>query len=117
MFILFRSAQEPVVSGIDSNYIKISTLLLRIAPRAVRIKFDELFSPEVLKEVLKSNLIKISNLKTCRSINQEQWNSMFPKTGMMSRFFLYMIILVLGHYIPFTYSMCMGSNIYEIQLL
>lgn len=87
MFILFRSAQEPVVSGIDSNYIKISTLLLRIAPRAVRIKFDELFSPEVLKEVLKSNLIKISNLKTCRSINQEQWNSMFPKTGMMSRFF------------------------------
>ncbi|XP_071124327.1 E3 ubiquitin-protein ligase DZIP3-like [Mytilus edulis] len=74
-------AQEPVVSAVESNYFRISTLLLRIAPRAVRIKFDDVFPPEHLKDTLNSNSSKLSDLKKDKCVNQSQWNFMFPKTG------------------------------------
>lgn len=74
-------AQVAVVSENESNYFKISTLLLRISPRAVRIKFDDVFHPEYLTDTLSANLNKLTDLKDKRCLNQTQWNSMFPKTG------------------------------------
>lgn len=76
-----RMAHVAVVSERESNYFKISTLLLRISPRAVRIKFDDLIHPEDLRDTLSSNLSKLTALKDKRCINQMQWNSMFPRTG------------------------------------
>lgn len=72
----------PIIGEEDSNYFKISTLLLRIAPRAVKIKFDDEFRPEVLTETLNSNKSVIADMKNKRLINQVQWDSMFPKKGM-----------------------------------
>lgn len=77
-------AQDPVVSEVESNYFKISTLLLRIAPRAVRIKFNDVFKPEHLQATLKFNSSKLADLKNHKCINQSQWNFMFPRKGKLS---------------------------------
>ncbi|VDI57518.1 Hypothetical predicted protein [Mytilus galloprovincialis] len=72
---------EPNVSEEETNYFKISTLLLGIAPRAVKINFDVAFPPEHLRDTLSLNIERLTELKNNRSINPEQWNSMFPSTG------------------------------------
>lgn len=73
--------QIAVVGAEESNYFKISTLLLRISPRAVRIKFDDVIHPEDLRDTLGLSLSKLTDLKKNKCINQMQWNSMFPRTG------------------------------------
>ncbi|VDI07446.1 Hypothetical predicted protein [Mytilus galloprovincialis] len=77
---IFRMAHVAVVSEEESNYFKLSTLLLRISPRAVRIKFDDVIHPEDLRDRLSLNSSTLNDLKDKRCINQTQWNSMFPKT-------------------------------------
>ncbi|CAC5426174.1 NME8 [Mytilus coruscus] len=75
-----KMAQEPIVGEMESNYFRISKLF-ESAPRAVRIKFDDTFPPEILKETLHKNITILTNLKDNKSFSQIQWDSMFPRTG------------------------------------
>lgn len=77
-----KMAQEPIVGEMESNYFRISTLFKKIAPRAVRIKFDDTFPPKQLKEILDENFTILTNLKDNKTFSQIQWDSMFPRTGM-----------------------------------
>ncbi|CAG2221692.1 Thioredoxin domain-containing protein 3,Thioredoxin domain-containing protein 3 homolog [Mytilus edulis] len=54
---------QPNVSEEETNYFKISTLLLGIAPRAVKIKFDDVFPPEHLRDTLSLNIERLTELK------------------------------------------------------
>ncbi|CAG2230421.1 unnamed protein product [Mytilus edulis] len=65
-----------------SNYIKIALLVLRISPKAVRVKFDIEFHPERLRKTLDENFRKLQELyQRKRILSKEQWNLLFPSKG------------------------------------
>ncbi|XP_063408943.1 uncharacterized protein LOC134692421 [Mytilus trossulus] len=62
-----------------SNYIKIAVLVLRISPKAVRLKFDIEFHPKSLRNTLDKNFAKLQELyHKKRILSKEQWNLLFP---------------------------------------
>ncbi|CAG2243413.1 unnamed protein product [Mytilus edulis] len=70
------------ISPEEQYYIRIANLLLRVAPTAVRVKFDQEFYPGELKAVLNLNKFNIlAHLKQKRVINQPQWDLLFPISG------------------------------------
>ncbi|VDI62991.1 Hypothetical predicted protein [Mytilus galloprovincialis] len=70
------------ISPEEQYYIRIANLLLRVAPTAVRVKFDQEFYPGGLKAVLNLNKFNIlAHLKQKRVINQPQWDLLFPISG------------------------------------
>ncbi|XP_052090920.1 serine/threonine-protein phosphatase 6 regulatory ankyrin repeat subunit C-like isoform X2 [Mytilus californianus] len=89
----------------ESNYIKIALLLLRISPRAVRIRFDYEIHPDCLNKTLNSNIRKLTYLQSKRHINQEQWNLLFPGTGEVS-----------SKHFDSTLMICLIRNLTPIQI-
>lgn len=73
----------------ELNYLRIISLLYKIAPSAVRVKFDKEFHPtRGLETVLKQDKFKILDpLKRKRIINQVQWDLMFPPKPGKLQFF------------------------------
>ncbi|CAG2238023.1 unnamed protein product [Mytilus edulis] len=65
----------------ESNYIKISLLILKISQRAVRLKFDTEFHPDCLQETLNRSNGKLRELQRINRINQHQWTLLFPSKG------------------------------------
>ncbi|XP_063396571.1 uncharacterized protein LOC134681083 [Mytilus trossulus] len=65
----------------ESNYIKISLLILKISQRAVRLKFDTEFHPDCLQETLNRSSGKLRELQMMNRINQHQWTLLFPSKG------------------------------------
>ncbi|VDI61217.1 Hypothetical predicted protein, partial [Mytilus galloprovincialis] len=65
----------------ESNYIKISLLILKISQRAVQLKFDTEFHPDCLQETLDRNIDKLRELQRMNRINQHQWTLLFPSKG------------------------------------
>ncbi|VDI08801.1 Hypothetical predicted protein [Mytilus galloprovincialis] len=74
-----------IFSDDEVNHFRIINLLYRIAPSAVRVKFDKELHPNVLENTLKTNRCKIMEpLRKKKVINQTQWNLLYPKTGVVS---------------------------------
>ncbi|XP_071145822.1 uncharacterized protein [Mytilus edulis] len=69
------------ISAEETYYLRIANLLLKVAPTAVRVKFDKEFYPSGLQTVLNQNRVKIQGLLQKRIINQKQWNLLFPSSG------------------------------------
>lgn len=70
------------ISSEEENYLRIAHLLIRVAPSAVRVRFDQEFHPGGLKIVL--NQARYSTLETLnkrRVINKDQWDLLFPTSG------------------------------------
>ncbi|VDI64738.1 Hypothetical predicted protein [Mytilus galloprovincialis] len=65
----------------ESNYIKISLLILKISQRAVRLKFDTEFHSDCLQETLNRSSGKLRELQRMNRINQHQWTLLFPSKG------------------------------------
>ncbi|XP_071135690.1 ankyrin-1-like [Mytilus edulis] len=71
-----------VLSSEEINYLRLSNLILRVAPTAVKTKFDYEFHPTVLQRVLNQNKMKvIEPLYKQRIINKTQWDLLFPVSG------------------------------------
>ncbi|XP_076108014.1 uncharacterized protein LOC143076203 isoform X3 [Mytilus galloprovincialis] len=68
----------------ESNYIKISLLILKISQHAVRLKFDTEFHPDCLQETLNRSSGKLRELQRMNRINQHQWTLLFPSKGKTS---------------------------------
>jgi hypothetical protein len=49
-------------------------VVLRVAPRAVRVQFDKEFDPVCLRGTLKSQQSRLLDLKNKKRITQSQWN-------------------------------------------
>ncbi|VDI15846.1 Hypothetical predicted protein [Mytilus galloprovincialis] len=74
-----------IFSRDDINHFRINNLLYRIAPSAVRVKFDKELHPSVLEKTLKTDRWKIMEpLRKKKFINQTQWDLLYPKTGVVS---------------------------------
>lgn len=76
----------------ELNYLRIVSLLYKVAPSAVRVKFDKEFHPtRGLETVLKQDKFKILDpLKRKRIINQHdqvKWDLMFPPKPGKLQFF------------------------------
>lgn len=66
----------------EENYLRIANLLIKVAPNAVRVKFDKELHPDVLQTVLTQNKYKIlDSLKRKKVINRIQWDLLFPSSG------------------------------------
>ena len=61
----------------ETNHLRMSSLLLTIAPRAVRTLFDGIFPPSGLQTVLNMEKAALENLKKKKIINQAQWNLLY----------------------------------------
>lgn len=80
-----RGTQTSIVSQEEANYIRISLLLLRVAPSAVRVKFDKEFDPVLLQKTLdRERTTILEPLKRKRIINQAQWDKLFPPGGILN---------------------------------
>lgn len=76
------SEQISVLTSEEINYLRIANLILRVAPTAVRVKFDKELNPAVLQKTLNQNRWnKLDLLKKKRIINNAQWDLIFPKSG------------------------------------
>ncbi|CAC5423896.1 unnamed protein product [Mytilus coruscus] len=65
------------LSTAEINHLRLSTLLLKTAPRAVRVLFDRFFPPGGLQTVLNMEKTSLEKLKKKRIINQAQWNLLY----------------------------------------
>lgn len=73
---------QKAITEEEANFLRIINLILRVAPQAVRVKFDEEFFPGGLQKVLNQNKFKVlDSLKRTRVINQKQWDLLYPRTG------------------------------------
>ncbi|XP_071149674.1 uncharacterized protein [Mytilus edulis] len=87
----------------ETNYLRIANLMLRVAPPAVRVQFNNEFHPDKLQGTLKEQRFKIlESLKGKRIINKPQWDKLFPKTDEVSSnsFDLMLMICLIRHLIP-----------------
>ncbi|VDI10700.1 Hypothetical predicted protein, partial [Mytilus galloprovincialis] len=76
-----RGEQASDISPEEENYLRIAHLLMRVAPSAVRVRFNTEFSPGGLKIVLnRARSSTLETLKKRRIINQAQWDLLFPKS-------------------------------------
>ncbi|XP_063407051.1 uncharacterized protein LOC134690859 [Mytilus trossulus] len=64
----------------DINFLRLAGLLIRVAPRAVRRRFDCEFHPEQLQQFLRTNRGKIHNLTNKkRIITLAQYDVLYPR--------------------------------------
>ncbi|XP_052077694.1 uncharacterized protein LOC127715630 [Mytilus californianus] len=68
----------------ESNNLRFYYLMMKVAPQAVRIKFNSEFAPIVLQKTLYQNKVKLNKLKMEKVINAAQWEHLFPRTGKAS---------------------------------
>ncbi|CAC5362248.1 unnamed protein product [Mytilus coruscus] len=68
------------ISQEEENYVRLSLLLTGISPRAARNYFDSEFAPACLYTSLKKEYNKLIGMKKKRTINQLQWDLLFPRS-------------------------------------
>lgn len=81
--LLFNFRMATPMSQEDTNFLRLAGLLIRIAPRAVRQRFDFELDPFTLKTFLSKNRRGIEELRGKRVITQAQYDLLYPK-GMLT---------------------------------
>ena len=71
-----------ILSSEEINHLRISSLLLKIGPRAVRKVFNQNFPPGGLQTVLNMEKLTLEKLQKKRVINQAQWNLLYDQSSM-----------------------------------
>ncbi|XP_052080503.1 ankyrin-1-like isoform X2 [Mytilus californianus] len=88
----------------EMGFLRIISLLYKVAPSAVRVKFDKEFHPtKGLETALKQDKFKVLEpLKRRRVINQTQWDLLFPSSGTVTskKFDLTLMICLIRHLTP-----------------
>ncbi|CAC5401627.1 unnamed protein product [Mytilus coruscus] len=88
----------------EMSFLRIISLLYKVAPSAVRVKFDKEFHPtNGLETALRQNKFKVLEpLKRRRVINQTQWDLLFPSSGTVTpkKFDLTLMICLIRHLTP-----------------
>ncbi|CAG2206990.1 unnamed protein product [Mytilus edulis] len=100
------STKSGDISSEEENFLRIFHLLIKVAPSAVRVRFDQEFYPRGLQIVL--NIARSSTLVTLkkrRVINQAQWDLLFPLSGTPS-----------SETFDLTLMICLIRNLTKIQI-
>ena len=58
----------------ESNFLRFSHLIQKIAPQAVRCRFDNEFPPTDLDRKIRQNLTLLMELHQKRVLTKQQWN-------------------------------------------
>ncbi|CAC5381977.1 ANK [Mytilus coruscus] len=104
--LCFIRERQKAITEEESNFLRTIILMLRVAPQAVREKFDTEFPPVGLQIVLNQNRVKfLEPLKKKRIINQKQWDLLFPRTGIAS-----------SNGFDLTLMICLIRNLTEISV-
>ncbi|XP_052080425.1 uncharacterized protein LOC127718446 [Mytilus californianus] len=114
------------ISSEETYFLRIANLLIRIAPSAVRVKFDKEFHPDVLQKSLNQEKFKmLESLKKRNILTQTQWDLMFPKIGTTSssNFDLTLMISLIRHLtsipvgdiLPFTTDTSEGADLSRLK--
>lgn len=78
--ILYIYSITQFITKEESMYLRVVHLLHREACPAVRVKFNILFPPLELKQILQSK-IQILLTQKGKKISHAQWNLLFPQSG------------------------------------
>lgn len=79
-----ESSEHQNISTLTSeevNYLRLANLVLRVASRAVRVRFDQEFDPAILQKTLNRNRLELEKLIEKKFINKSQWDLLFPVSG------------------------------------
>lgn len=76
-----KNIKMETITEEEENYVRMSLLLSGISQRAARCFFDSEFAPSCLYKSLKEEFNKLYTLKLDKTINQSQWNLLFPLKG------------------------------------
>ncbi|XP_062605992.1 uncharacterized protein LOC134267803 [Saccostrea cucullata] len=77
----------PTVSPEETNFLRFVNLVLKRAPKALRVHFDAVHPPNNLVTDLAAQRPTLSSLKSRRIINQVQWDALFGANNPMSKDF------------------------------
>ncbi|VDI03181.1 Hypothetical predicted protein [Mytilus galloprovincialis] len=111
----------------DIMFLRLAGLLIRIAPRAVRRKFNYEFHSERLKQFLSKNRSKIDDLKNKKKVlTQAQYDILYPRgpSEVSSDMFdLSLMVCLLRHFtdqsiqdgLPMEHIQTIGSDISRIK--
>lgn len=70
------------ISPEEENYLRVIHLIVKVAPTAVRVKFDEEFPPDRLKTILNQHRYSVlGRLKYREIITFAQMRMLFPTSG------------------------------------
>ena len=69
---------EPTLSEVERNFLRIANLLTTICPSAVRVYFDKQIHPNALKNILGSNRAMLDDLLSRRIITPVQGTLLIP---------------------------------------
>ncbi|VDI39011.1 Hypothetical predicted protein [Mytilus galloprovincialis] len=98
--------QASDVSSEEENYLRIAHLLFKVAPSAVRVRFDQEFHPGGLKIVLnQARYSTLETLKKRRVINKVQWDLLLSTSGTPS-----------SETFDLTLMICLIRNLTKIQI-
>ncbi|VDI43424.1 Hypothetical predicted protein [Mytilus galloprovincialis] len=82
----------------DINFLRLAGLLIKIAPRAVRQRFDYEIHPGQLKQFLSKNRRKIDDLKKKRVITLSQYDLLYPTEPSSDKFDVSLMVCLLKHF-------------------
>ncbi|XP_062615024.1 uncharacterized protein LOC134276729 isoform X5 [Saccostrea cucullata] len=93
----------PTVSPEETNFLRFVNLVLKRAPKALRVHFDTVHPPSNLVSDLVTQKTTLSNLKSRKIINQVQWDTLFGVNNPSSKDFdVTLLICLLRNMSPCT---------------
>ncbi|XP_062604985.1 uncharacterized protein LOC134266775 [Saccostrea cucullata] len=106
------TGSTPTVSPEETNFLRFVNLVLRRAPKAIRIHFDTVHPPINLVTDLATQKTLLFSLKARKVINQVQWDKLFKVNNPMSKDFdVTLLICLLRNMNPSTLAPAGGFDI------
>ncbi|XP_062605994.1 ankyrin repeat domain-containing protein 50-like [Saccostrea cucullata] len=101
-----------IVSPEETNFLRFVNLVLKRAPKAVRVYFDTVHPPCNLATDLASERPTLTNLRARKIINQVQWNTLFGVNQLLSiHFDVTLLICLLRNMSPSTPAPAGGFDV------
>lgn len=82
------TAAAPLLTEDETNFLRFVNLLIRIAPKAVRVVFDKYFQPCGLSVVLNQSKGKMEYLNQRKILNKSQMELLYPLQGKINLYIL-----------------------------
>ncbi|XP_076081216.1 uncharacterized protein LOC143052139 [Mytilus galloprovincialis] len=79
----------------ETNFLRLTILVIKLSPKAVRVLFDNKFPPTDLTNILKRKLSKLKSLNDKKIINLAQWDLLYPANKGSGTFDLTLLICLL----------------------
>ncbi|CAG2235291.1 unnamed protein product [Mytilus edulis] len=79
----------------ETNFLRLTILVIKLSPKAVRVLFDNKFPPTDLTNILQRKFSKLKILNVKKIINLAQWDLLYPANKGSGTFDLTLLICLL----------------------